>query len=63
MNNCDVLKALADESRQSIIKELKNGEKCACVLLEKLNISQSTLSHHMKILQDAELVICRKEGK
>lgn len=63
MQNVNILKALADESRQLIIKELKNGEKCACVILETLNISQSTLSHHMKILQDAGLVTCRKEGK
>lgn len=63
MNSSEVLKAIADETRQSIIKELKDGEKCACLLLDNLSISQSTLSHHMKILQDASLVICRKEGK
>ena len=42
---------------------LKSGEKCACKLVDELNISQSTLSHHMKILCDAEIVKGRKDGK
>jgi ArsR family transcriptional regulator len=42
---------------------LQNGEKSACVMLEKLNIAQSTLSHHMKILVDSGIVSARKEGK
>lgn len=56
-------KALSDENRLTIIHSLKNNEKCACKLLDELNISQSTLSHHMKILCDAGLVVFRKEGK
>ena len=56
-------KALSDENRLTVIHSLKNNEKCACKLLDELNISQSTLSHHMKILCDAGLVIFRKEGK
>ncbi|WP_294466963.1 metalloregulator ArsR/SmtB family transcription factor [uncultured Anaerofustis sp.] len=56
-------KALSDENRLTILHSLKNSEKCACKLLDELNISQSTLSHHMKILCDAGLVIFRKEGK
>lgn len=58
-----LFKALADQNRLQIIELLRNGEKCACVLLEELNIAQPTLSHHMKILVDAELVNYRKEGK
>lgn len=58
-----LFKALADANRLQIIESLKNGEKCACILLEELNIAQPTLSHHMKILVDAELVNYRKEGK
>jgi ArsR family transcriptional regulator len=42
---------------------LRSGEKCACVLLEKLNITQPTLSHHMKILIESGIVKSRKEGK
>ena len=58
-----IFKAFADENRIHILKLLSGGEKCACKLLEALNISQPTLSHHMKILCDAGIVISRKEGK
>ena len=58
-----VFKALGDENRIQILKLLHNGEKCACKLLDALNISQPTLSHHMKILCDAGIVTGRKEGK
>ena len=46
-----------------IIKLLRSGEKCACKLLEEINVTQPTLSHHMKILCDSEIVVGRKEGK
>lgn len=58
-----IFKALGDENRIRILKLLSGGEKCACRLLEELNISQPTLSHHMKILCDAGIVSGRKEGK
>lgn len=58
-----VFKALGDENRIRILKLLHGGEKCACKLLEALNISQPTLSHHMKILCDSGIVAGRKEGK
>lgn len=58
-----VFKALGDEKRLRILSLLRQGERCACVLLEDLNLSQPTLSHHMKILCDARLVTGRKEGK
>ena len=58
-----MFKALGDENRIQILKMLLTGEKCACRLLDKLNISQPTLSHHMKILCDAEIVKGRKVGK
>ena len=58
-----VFKALGDENRIRILKLLRCGERCACKLLEELNISQPTLSHHMKILCDAGIVTGRREGK
>ncbi|MBO4910623.1 MAG: winged helix-turn-helix transcriptional regulator [Lachnospiraceae bacterium] len=57
------IKALADENRLAIMMSLQQKEKCACYLLEELNISQSTLSHHMKLLCDSGLVDYRKDGK
>lgn len=62
MNN-SILKSFADDKRLTILELLKNNEICACELLASLNISQSTLSHHMKILVDAQLVQARKSGK
>lgn len=58
-----VFKAFCDERRIDILVLLLNGEKCACSLLEELDISQSTLSHHMKILCESKVVTSRKEGK
>ena len=58
-----LFKALADENRLHILELLQGGERCACVLLENLHLSQPTLSHHMKILCDAGMVTGRKEGK
>ncbi len=58
-----IFKAFCDESRLYIIELLRGGEKCACTLLEQLTISQSTLSHHMKILQESGVIHGRKEGK
>jgi len=46
-----------------IIDMLSCGELCACVILEKFNITQPTLSHHMKNLCDCGLVNGRKDGK
>ncbi len=58
-----VFKAFCDENRLMILEMLREGERCACELLEQLHISQSTLSHHMKILTDSGVVAARKQGK
>lgn len=58
-----VFKAFADENRIQILELLRDGERCACMLLEEMKITQPTLSHHMKILCDSGIVVGRKEGK
>ena len=58
-----ICKALGDSNRLEIVKMLSDGEKCGCKLLEKFEITQPTLSHHMRILVDCGLVNDRKEGK
>ena len=58
-----LFKALADPHRLMIVDMLSCGELCACVILEKFNITQPTLSHHMKNLCDCRLVKGRKDGK
>ena len=58
-----MFKAFCDENRLQILELLRDGEKCACRLLEEMQITQPTLSHHMKILCDSGVVVGRKEGK
>ena len=62
-NTAVIFKAFCDENRIKILQLLKGGEKCACMLLEEMNITQPTLSHHMKILCDSGIVTGRKDGK
>ena len=61
--NARVFKALCDPTRLAIIEQLRSGEKCACVLQEPMELTQSGLSYHMKILCDSGLVTSRQEGK
>lgn len=58
-----VFKALCDPKRLAILEQLRSGEKCACVLLEPMDLTQSGLSYHMKILCDSGIVVSRQEGK
>ncbi len=57
-----IFKAFSDETRLKIIDMLSCGEMCACDLLKNLEISQSTLSYHMKILSDCALVNAVRDG-
>jgi ArsR family transcriptional regulator, arsenate/arsenite/antimonite-responsive transcriptional repressor len=57
-----IFKALADETRLSIVKLLICGELCGCKILENFNITQPTLSYHMKALCDSGLVEGRRDG-
>jgi len=57
-----VFKALCDPKRIAILQLLRSGEKCACVLLDSLELPQSGLSYHMKILCESGLVSSRPEG-
>ncbi len=66
MNTSDVAiicKALGDNNRLQIVQMLSDGEKCGCKLLTAFDITQPTLSHHMRILCECGLVNARKEGK
>lgn len=58
-----IFKALSDAKRIQILDMVSEGELCACKIQEAFDISQPTLSHDMKLLCDAGLVIPRKEGK
>ncbi|MBV4449208.1 metalloregulator ArsR/SmtB family transcription factor [Clostridium tyrobutyricum] len=57
-----IFKALSEQNRLKIIDILSCGEKCACDLLKHFDFTQPTLSHHMKVLIDCNVVKCRKDG-
>lgn len=59
----ELFRIFGDESRLKILELLKEKELSAGDLLQSLDIAQSTLSHHMKVLTEAGVVICRKQGK
>ncbi len=58
-----IFKALCDENRVAIVKLLQNGERCACNIGEELNLAQSKLSYHMKILCESGIVESWYVGK
>jgi ArsR family transcriptional regulator len=58
-----VFKALSDETRLRIVKLLENGELCVCHIVAAVDMSQSKISFHLKILREAGLVKDRREGK
>jgi len=56
-------KGLADETRLRIVSLLKVQEMCVCELMAALGLTQPTASHHLMILENAEIIKHRKEGK
>ncbi len=56
-------RALADPLRLKVIELLRSQELCVCELCEKLNVSQSKLSFHLKNLKEANLICSRQEGR
>ena len=58
-----ICKALSDSNRLRIIQLLTYGEQCGCELLDQMQITQPTLSHHMKALEICGLVSSKKKGK
>lgn len=62
-NKSIIFKSLGDETRLKIVMMLlTSNELCACKILEKFNITQPTLSYHMKMLVDSKIVNSKKEG-
>jgi len=55
--------ALGDEIRLEILELLRGGERCVCELTAHLDLAQSRLSFHLKVLKDAGLVSHRREGR
>jgi ArsR family transcriptional regulator len=59
----ELFHALSDETRLSIVRRLRSGERCVCDLTDLLDAAQSRLSFHLKVLKDAGLVSDRREGR
>jgi ArsR family transcriptional regulator, arsenate/arsenite/antimonite-responsive transcriptional repressor len=55
--------ALSDETRLSILRRLRFGERCVCDMTDALDAAQSRLSFHLKVLKEAGLVTDRREGR
>ncbi len=57
-----VMKALSDPNRVKIVKMLQYKELCVCELRALLKIAQPTVSKHLKVLEDAGVVVSKKDG-
>lgn len=57
-----LFKVLGDENRLKIVELLIKGETCSCTLIDKLPISQPTLSYHLKLISEAGLAGSRRDG-
>ncbi len=59
----EAFKALGDPTRLEIVKLLVGKEMCVCDIINSFKVSQPTISHHLRVLKQAELVKDEKEGK
>ena len=59
----NITKALADENRIRVLMLLRDGELCLCEIIAMLGLASSTVSKHMSILYQADLVHVRKKGR
>jgi ArsR family transcriptional regulator len=59
----DTFRALADPTRREILALLRHGEVTAGALAEKFDMTKPAMSHHFKVLKDADLITSRREGQ
>lgn len=59
----DLFKMFGDSTRMKILFVLMESEMCVCDIAELLNISQSAISHQLRVLKQAKLISSRREGK
>ncbi len=59
----DFFKVFGDSTRLRILFALEGRELCVHTLADLLGVTQSAISHQLKILRDADLVVCRRAGK
>ncbi len=61
-HECEIHNALSNQTRLEIYKIIQEMEICSCVLARIFKLSKGTMSHHIKILEEANLIIGRKSG-
>jgi DNA-binding transcriptional ArsR family regulator len=59
----DLLKVLADETRLAVVQQLMQGPKHVSEINAELQVEQTLLSHHLKVLREAGIVEARRDGK
>ena len=59
----DLFKVFADSTRIRILYSLLDREKCVGDIVEELEMSQTAISHQLRILKQSHLVRCRRDGK
>jgi ArsR family transcriptional regulator len=59
-----VLKALADGTRFDVFRliAVQDGEICACDIVDRFDVSQPTIAHHLKVLREAGLITVSRRG-
>ncbi len=58
-----IIKALSDQQRLRILMLLNGGELCVCQIVEVLELAPSTISKHLFLLENADLITGRKSGR
>lgn len=58
-----LLKGFSDPTRLRLLWLLRDGEQCVHVLVDALDVSQSAVSHQLRLLRDARLVAARRRGR
>ena len=59
----DLFKLFGDTTRMRILFSLFESEMCVCAIAELLGMTQSAISHQLKVLKESKLVDCRRDGK
>lgn len=59
----DLFKLFGDTTRMRILFSLFESEMCVCAIAELLGMTQSAISHQLKVLKESKLVDCRRAGK
>jgi len=62
MNEIEIFKALADQTRLKILECVRNGEKCICEIIPYTGRSQPNVSQHLKVMKYAGIIDVRKDG-